>query len=236
MNEFLIGFGYLAIYFIIVATVAIIVRKLFPVPHEVFRKILHGILLGSLLVFTFGFSTWWISAAASIIFAIIVYPILALAERWKGYSNLLTERKTGEVKTSLLLVFAMFAIVIAVCWGWIGDRMLVLACVYAWGVGDAAAALIGKRFGKHKIVGRFQTGKKSYEGTLAMFFTSFICVFVIMMVRGGVAWYADGVIALCAGAVCAITELYTPNGMDTVTCPFAAMAVILPLTYLFGGI
>lgn len=64
MHEFLVGFGYLAIYFVIAASSAIAIRKLFPVPHEVFRKILHGIVLGSLLVFAFGFSTWWISAAA----------------------------------------------------------------------------------------------------------------------------------------------------------------------------
>lgn len=236
MNEFFAGFGYLIIYFIIVAVIALIARKLFPIPQEVFRKILHGILLGSLLVFAFGFSTWWVSAIASIIFAIIVYPILSLAERWKGYSKLLSERKNGEIKTSLLLVFTMFAVVIAICWGWLGDRMLLLASIYAWGIGDGIAALVGKNFGKHKITGKFQTGKKSYEGTIAMFLTSFLCVFIIMMLRGGLFWYECGVIAFVTGSVSAVTELYTKDGMDTVTCPIAAMIVLLPLTYLFGGI
>ena len=37
-------------------------------------------------------------------------------------------------------------------------------------------------------------------------------------------------------AVSAAVELYTPNGMDTITCPLAAMAVLLPLVALFGGI
>lgn len=236
MQEFIVGFEYLAIYFVTAATSAILIRKLFPVPHEVFRKILHGIVLGSLLVFTFGFSTWWKSAVASVIFAIIIYPVLALAERWKGYSDLLTERKTGEIKTSLLLVFAMFAVVISVCWGWLGDRMLLLASIYAWGFGDAVAALVGKKFGVHKITGKFQTGKKSYEGTISMFVTSFLCVFIIMMLRGGLAWYECLIIAFFAGGVSAVTELYTSNGFDTVTCPISAMLVILPLTYLFGGI
>lgn len=236
MQEFIVGFEYLAIYFVIAATSAILIRKLFPVPHEVFRKILHGIVLGSLLVFTFGFSTWWKSAVASVIFAIIIYPVLALAERWKGYSDLLTERKTGEIKTSLLLVFAMFAVVISVCWGWLGDRMLLLASIYAWGFGDAVAALVGKKFGVHKITGKFQTGKKSYEGTFAMFFTSFLCVFIIMMLRGGMPWYACVVVAVVTGGVSAVAELYSKNGNDTVICPIAAMLVLLPLTYLFGGV
>ena len=38
-----------------------------------------------------------------------------------------------------------------------------------------------------------------------------------------------------AAAVSALVELYTPNGMDTFTCPMAAMAVLLPLVALFGG-
>lgn len=236
IQEFFIGFKYLAIYFVIAASSAVVARKLFPIPHEVFRKILHGILLGSLLVFAFGFSTWWVAATSSVIFAIIVYPILALAERWKGYSNLLTERKTGEIKSSLLLVFAMFAVVITVCWGWLGDRMLLLASIYAWGIGDAVAALVGKKYGVHKITGRFQSGKKSYEGTTAMFVTSFLCVFVIMMLRGGLPWYVCAIIAFITGGVSATTELYSKNGMDTVTCPISAMLVILPLTYLLGGI
>ncbi|MBP3647961.1 MAG: hypothetical protein J6K55_16270 [Clostridia bacterium] len=63
----------------------------------------------------------------------------------------------------------MLAVCVCVCWGWLGDRYLVLACMYAWGVGDAFAALCGKAFGRHKIVLARTGAVKSAEGSLAMF-------------------------------------------------------------------
>lgn len=56
------------------------------------------------------------------------------------------------------------------------DKLLALAVIYAWGYGDAFAALIGTKFGKHKIY-----KKKSLEGTLAMLTTSFITLIVILI-------------------------------------------------------
>ena len=45
----------------------------------------------------------------------------------------------------------MFMLAVGVCWGRLGDRNLALASIFAWGPGDAAAALVGKRYGKNKI-------------------------------------------------------------------------------------
>ena len=236
MNELLQAGGHILLYFIICATSALVAHALLPIPSEVFRKILHLILLGSLAVWVLEFSTWWLSALSAVVFALAVYPLLSLAEHLKGYSALLTERKGGEIKHSLLLVFTMYALVACVCWGWLGDKLLALASIYAWGFGDAAAALVGKRFGRHHFKGSEAVRKKSWEGTLSMFALSFCTVAVILFLRGGMTPVAIAVTAACTGAVAAATELYTPNGMDTITCPLAAMAVLLPLTALFGGI
>lgn len=236
MYELLSGFGALIIYFVICASSAVILKFLIKIPHEVFRKILHLILLGSLFVFIFCFKTWWISALSSIAFAVIVYPILAWAEKkFKGYSGLLEQRRGGEIKASLLLVFTMFAVVMTVCWGWLGDKTLALASICAWGFGDAAAALIGKKYGRHPLEVKKLGVKKSWEGTLSMFIISFISVFIIMTCRGGISAGAVCLIALITAAVTAFTELVTVGGNDTVTCPMAAMTVLLPLTYIFGG-
>ena len=139
MTELLHGAGAIVIYFLLCATTALVAHALLPIPSEVFRKILHLILLGSLAVWVLVFSSWWISALSAVIFALAVYPLLSLAEHLKGYSALLTERKGGEIKHSLLVVFTMYALVAAVCWGWLDDKLLALASIYAWGLGDAAA-------------------------------------------------------------------------------------------------
>lgn len=236
MNSILSGTINLIIYFAAAASTALISHYLFPIPKEVFRKILHFILLGSFLVFIFSYPTWQSAALAALLFEVLVYPILAFFERFKGYSELTTERKHGELKNSLLLVFTMFAIVVAVCWGIFEDKYLALASLYAWGIGDAFAALIGKKFGKHKIHAPKLDGKKSYEGTGSMFTVSFLTVTVILLCRGGLELFPCLLISLIVAAVSALTELYSKNGNDTIICPLSAMVVLLPLVYLFGGL
>lgn len=236
MNEFFKGFAILVAHFLALASSVLLLRKFVNLPKEVSRKLLHLILLSSLPVFLYAFDRWWISALAAISFALIVYPVLSLGERIKGYADLLVQRSNGEIKRSLLLVFAMFAALIAIGWGWLDDKLLVLICVFAWGFGDAAAALVGKHLGKIPLEGRLIEGRKSVEGTVAMFAVSFLTVLILLLIRGGLPWFAYLPIAFIAGAVSAVVELYTLKGFDTVTCPFAAAAVVIPLLYAFGGL
>lgn len=235
MYDIAFGSGVIVLYFLITASTALILRKSVHIRDEIFRKGLHFILLGSLLVWVLSFSVWWHAALTSVCFALVLYPVLCLTERIKGFSAFVTERKSGELKLSLLIVFAMFSVVVSVCWGWLNDKMLVLASIYAWGFGDAAAALVGKRFGKHAITGKHIEGRKSAEGSFAMFITSLICVGVILLIRGSLPWYGYVVIPVLTAAGTAAVELFSLKGTDTVTCPLTAMAIILPSVYLIGG-
>ena len=47
----------------------------------------------------------------------IIYPALAIAEKHPGYSMVFNQRRKGEVKLSLMLVFFMMAGLITVFWG-----------------------------------------------------------------------------------------------------------------------
>ena len=187
-------------------------------------------------MFTFAYGEWWISALAAVIFEIIVYPLLIVLERFKNFSEITTERKKGELKNSLLLVFTMYAVVVSICWGWLGDKYLALAAIYAWGFGDAVAALIGKKFGKHKITWKCTYGKKSMEGSFSMFLVSFISVMLILSYRGGINMVGVIVISLVTALVSMFSELCSKDGNDTVICPMSAMTILIPLVYLFGGL
>ena len=236
MQQILQGTGSIILYFVIAAGSAIGSRFLIKIPNELFRKILHCILLGSLLMFTFAYGEWWISALAAVIFEIIVYPLLIVLERFKNFSEITTERKKGELKSSLLLVFTMYAVVVTICWGWLGDKYLALAAIYAWGFGDAAAALVGKKFGKHKIKWKITDGKKSMEGSLSMFVVSFISVMIILSYRGGLSVVAIIMTSFVTAVVSTLAELCSKDGNDTVICPMSTMVVLVPLVYLFGGL
>lgn len=235
MIPFIQGFGILAGYYIVCASLALILRRLIKIPTEVFRKTLHTIFICSMFVWLYAFPNWWMASLAAILFIAMVYPILSVAEKWPGYSNLLTERHGGELKNSLLLVFIMFTILNALCWGLLGQRWLVIACICAWGFGDAAAALIGKKYGKHYLEGKYIEGRKSVEGTFAMFTVSFLSVLIVLISFANLPWFISLLIAFLTAAVSAFVELFTRKGMDTVTCPFAAAAVLLPLLMLWSA-
>lgn len=234
MHGFSHGALAVCVYFLLAASCALLARRLIRIPDELFRKTLHFILLGSLLVFVFAFSAWWQAALTALAFAAVVYPLLRLAGRIPGFSHFTTERRPGELCRSLLLVFSMFALVIGVCWGWLNERYFVLASVYAWGVGDAFAALIGKRFGRRKFAWRRADPHKSVEGSLAMFLTSATAVLAVLLCRGGLKPAVCVLLALACALAATVAELVTTDGNDTVTCPLAAMATLLPLCALLG--
>lgn len=235
MQEFLHGAAMIILYLIPMALLALTARKLIKIPDELFRKILHFILLGAYIPLITAFETWWIASGFSVLFIIALYPLLTLAEKLPAFATFINQRRSGEIRNSMILALSMMALSTLVCWGIFGDRYLVLACVYAWGVGDAFAALIGKQFGKHKIKMRFADHKKSVEGSSAFLVTSAVAVWIVLMLRGGLGILECLIIALAGAAVAMFVELCTKDGYDTFTCPAAAMAVILPLIHFFGG-
>lgn len=236
MQDFIRGTELLLLYFIIMAGTAILCRLFITIPDELFRKILHCILLFSLPVFVYGYGRWQTAALAALGFAVVVYPILVMLEKLRGFSRVTTERKKGELKHSLLLVFGMFALVITVCWGILGKRWLVLASVYAWGFGDAAAALVGKRWGRHKIHWKHTDGKKSAEGSNAMFFCSFFSTLIILGIWSGARPLVVAVTAFITATASTFAELYSKSGNDTVICPLSAMCALILCLYPLGGL
>ena len=68
-----------------------------------------------------------------------------------------------------------------------------------------------------------------------MLITSLISVVVILGFRGGLSLAGNIIIPPIVAIASALAELYSKEGMDTVICPFAAMSVLLPLVYMFGG-
>ena len=232
MPQFIYGTGITLLYIVVAAGIMLLARMLFTIPDELFRKILHFILLGAYIPLVFAFETWWMAAAFAASLVVILFPVLLLAEKIPMFSTFVNERKKGEFRSSMVLAVGMMAFSVTICWGLFGDKYLVLASIYAWGVGDAFAALVGKRFGKHKIKWKLADGKKSIEGSVAMFLCALTSVFSVLVVRGGIDFVICAVIAVLAALVCTISEMCTKNGLDTIVCPVSAMVVIIPLSML----
>lgn len=232
MQPFFSGVGITALYIIVAVGIMLLVRKCFMIPDELFRKALHFVLLGAYIPLVFAFEAWWMAAIFATSLIIILFPALSIASKIPMLSTFIIERKKGEFLSSMVLAVGMMAFSVSVCWGLFADRYLVLASIYAWGIGDGLAALVGKRFGKHKIRWRLADGKKSVEGSAAMFLCSLVAVFTVLTIRGGIGMPMCFVIALLTALVSTLAELCAKDGWDTVICPVSAMIVIIPMVSL----
>jgi uncharacterized membrane protein YfcA/dolichol kinase len=221
--------GTLAAYILPCVVILLPIRFLTKLPSFVFRKLLHIVAFTCVSLMILVSGNWQAAVLASVLIAAVIYPLLTLVEKKTWYPKLFVEKSRGEVKRSLLMLFFMFAAVIAVCWGAFRNAKLASAAILMWGTGDAAAALIGVPFGRHKVKSRLTDGKKSWEGSGAMLLVSFLAGLVILLA----AQKCDLPAALASAAAGAllgtITELITPSEYDTVTVPAVIAAVLLLL-------
>lgn len=216
-------------YIVPAAAILIVIRYTTKVPDYVFRKLLHIIAITCILPLVLWTDDWRVAVVADIIFLVIIIVALAFFERFKFYSGLFVEKARHEVLISFVALFTMIGLFIALCWGSMGDtyKYLAVAAIMAWGPGDGMAAIVGIRFGKRKLTGKWIEGAKTVEGTVAMGITSFLCVIGTLLLMTSMIWWKAASIALLAAVVSAFTELFTKKGWDTVTVPMMALVVLM---------
>jgi phytol kinase len=121
--------------------------------------------------------------------------------------------------------YGEFAFVGGVALGFVlahGDKPAYVAAILALSCGDAAAALIGRRFGRHPYaLGR---ARKSLEGSAAFF--------VVAVLVCAVFPRAESVAAVAAFALATtLAEAFAGDGFDNAAIPLAGLLALR----LFGG-
>ncbi|MBS3749021.1 MAG: phosphatidate cytidylyltransferase [Candidatus Thermoplasmatota archaeon] len=110
------------------------------------------------------------------------------------------------------------------------DYMIVIAIgIFAMSYGDGFASLVGVKYGRHKY--NIAGDEKSFIGTIAMFFSTFVAMIVAIVYYNIVqgtgfhfTFISVGFLALFAAAG-AIVEGFTPKGLDNLTVPFVIAAM-----------
>ena len=220
-------FGRLVAYIVPCVLILLPIRFLTKVPSFVFRKLLHIVAFTCFVVMVLSAESWQAAALTSIIIAVLIYPLLSLVEGQAWYGKLFVQKSKGEVKRSLLMLFFMFAAVIAVTCGAFGKPHVAAVAILMWGTGDAMAALVGIPFGKHKIRFKPIYGRKSWEGSFAMMVASFL-------VGTGFLWLYHR-LPLCfvilpvliAALIGTFVEMLSPSEWDTVTVPVAILSFLM---------
>ena len=220
-------FGKFVIFIIPCVAVLLIVKFFTKIPQFVFKKLLHLVALSCTTFMIISAENWQAVSLTSCLIAVLIYPILAILEKESWFNDLFVQKKPGEIKKSLLLLFFMFAAITVVAWGIFGKPHYAAAAILMWGTGDAAAALVGIPFGKHKVKLKPADGKKSWEGTAAMFSVSAICGFVFFLLYSDLGLLRT-LISILVGAIAgAAAELFSPSEYDTVTVPVVILAVLM---------
>ena len=222
--------GKFIVYILPCVAVLLPIRFFTKVPHFVFRKLLHLIAFSCTTFMIIIAKSWQAASLTSCLIAVLLYPLLAILEKENWFHNLFVQKKPGEIKNSLLMLFLMFAAVTAIAWGIFGKPYAAATAILMWGTGDAAAALVGVPFGKHKVHLKPADGQKSWEGTAAMFLASLICGLIVFLLFCHFP-FGKSLLPVFAGAIVgAITELFSPGEYDTLTVPAAILAVLLLLS------
>ncbi len=234
----LMGAGILLAYYLVfTALLPTLLKVKLGVPTELVRKIQHVVYSLSIFLLLELFSSWYIAIAAAFLLVIVAYPVLIMMERTAWYKRTFVDRtsKGGELRKQLLYVQLSFALLIAIFWGLFGIdwRYVIAVAIMAWGFGDAAAAIIGKAFGRRRIFHYLIDVGKTYEGTVAMAAFAAPAIFITLLTYGGQSWYVSLLVALVVAPLCGIIELFSRRGTDTLTVPLSAAFSIMPLIYLF---
>jgi dolichol kinase len=233
--EFLKVLGIYVGYIATLAVILIIVRFTTKVPDYIFRKLLHIVAFTSIIPLAYSTNVWWIAVAVEIFFLILVIAALGVFEKFSFYKKLFVEKAEHEVIVSFITLFSLMALMLAVFRGGLGaeHEYIAVAAIMAWGPGDAVAAIVGKKLGKHKLQGKMIEGVKSVEGSIGMAITSFICVLPILLLMSHHPWYISLAFSFAIAPIASLTELFTKKGWDTITVPIVS-ALVLLLSLIWG--
>ncbi len=227
-------FGKLILFIIPAALLLITLNYTLKIPRPVFRKLLHLVAFLSTVFTVLAAENWQAASLTMILFAVIVYPILCIAQRWKGFSNLLVQKKPGEIRQSLLLLYLTDAALAAVSWGLWKSPYIAVTAILMWGIGDGNAALIGQKFGKRHVRLPFADPKKTWAGSSAMVLSSAAVGFLSLLLLLDASWPVCLLTAFVTALFGAYAEVITRGGFDTVTVPVTNAAILYVCRLLLG--
>jgi phytol kinase len=213
--------------------VAQALRRAFGAPQELTRKLVHigaGMWVFAVLAL---FDTWQIGVLPFATFVLINY----LFYRFRLFSAMdAADSPPGTVYFALAIT-----LLFSLLWRPASplDRApIAVAGAMALTWGDALAALVGRRWGRHRY--RLGASGRSWEGSAVMFVVSAAVIFLVLVLLPGSALspYALPIgvsralrAALLGAGVAALAEAASPRGTDNLSVPLVTAGVVLLVVY-----
>ncbi len=241
MVEFLINLLIITSYFaIVLGLLSVLLKVVFKVPKEIVRKVQHIGYALSIFLFLYLFDVWYHALIINAIFIVFISTGLWLFEKTRYYKIYFVDRETlgGELKYSLIQAQLMFALLIFF-FSWLLPRAqeyIIVIAVMCWGVGDALAALIGRRFGRLKINMFGADHKKTWEGSSAMAVSVFLVMILLLLFYAGIVWWVALIASLVIAPLSMLIEAYAHKGTDTLILPLSIAFLLYGILMIFYGI
>jgi phytol kinase len=156
----------------------------------------------------------------------VIPPLSFVLINYVSYRRETFKAMETEEKGNLGTVYfpISFALLILALWSR-PDLLVASLMPMTWG--DAAAALIGTKFGTHRY--HVFGSTKSWEGSAAMFALSWLAVSIALGVLSSLGWPASIGFALIMAVWATAVEALTPYRLDNLTVPLGSGLFLLLL-------
>ncbi len=235
--DVLINVAIIILYQTIILAIIPISLKLFSnLDKELVRKLQHIGYTSSVFFLIHLFDQWYMALIPGGVLILLGFPFLYGLENTKIYNKILVDRKKngGEMKVSLLISQLSFTIMIVIFWGILGEtyKFVIPVAILSWGIGDALAAVIGKRYGKNKNILPGADENKTILGSSVMFVSVILSVFFMLLVYTDFYVLYKIILAFFIAPFATLIELYSKKGFDTITLPLGVATLLMVGVYL----
>lgn len=213
-------------YVFAILAIAELLRKVFKLPVEFTRKVVH---------ISVGMWAWGTVALFDSKWMAIVTPAVFVVLNYVSYRRGLFLAMESNDRGNLGTVYFPIAFVAVILLTWDVSKPMLVAALMPMTWGDAFAAIIGKAFGRRRYSVAGST--RTVEGSVVMFALSFVSVFITLLVlerlSGAVMIGWAALFALAAAAAATLAEAISPRGLDNLLVPGASLAALAAATQIY---
>jgi phytol kinase len=213
-----------AVWVGLIIFIAWVVYRFTDSEAEIIRKIVH-IGMGNVILIA-----WWLDIPAYVGITASVFASLITLLSYK-FPILPGINSVGRQSLGTFFYAVSIGVLMGIFWYLHQPQYAVLGImIMAWG--DGLAALIGKRFGKHKYI--VFGSQKSWEGSLTVTLSSyFICVTLLFIVQGNI--WQTWIISLIVALIATILEAFSFLGIDNLKVPIGSATCAYLLTQILSS-
>lgn len=210
-------------YYVLFASSIAALYLFLDISKEFARKLFHVAACGSVLIFVNLFNQWYQAVFSLLILTAIVFIVLPFLFQTTLMKKIPLARggKNMEILKQAAFFFGTIILLITIIWGLFGEayRYHIIVGVATLGLGDAAAALIGKKFGRKKIKGALVDSNKTFVGSFAMFTFSWIAIIISLIIFSDFNFVFILIASMVLAATAATVEAFSQQGFDTIFIP-----------------